>query len=190
MAEDQFQEKTEQPTPKRREDARKKGDVPRSRELTMTGVMLSGAAAMLLLSGPFANRLLESFAGGFQLSRSQVFDTSYMVQAFVTVGKPVLIGMIPLGIVLLSAVFLSAASIGGWAFSMQAVGFKLERLSPVSAAGGLGGWIDFLTGSVFLPLGGLLIAVFAGRVAPRDIMREELRNSGDGLFRFWRVFIR
>ena len=129
--EEQLQERTEQPTPKRREDARKKGDVPRSRELTMTGVMLSGAAAMLLLSGPFADRLLESFAGGLQLSRTQVFDTSYMLQAFAAVGKPVLIGMIPLAVVLLAAVFLSAAAIGGWAFSMQAVGFKLERLSPV-----------------------------------------------------------
>ena len=41
MAEEAQQDKTEQATPKRREDARKKGDVPRSRELTMTGVMLS-----------------------------------------------------------------------------------------------------------------------------------------------------
>ena len=131
MAEEQFQEKTEQPTPKRREDARKKGDVPRSRELTMTGVMLSGAAALLLFSGPFANRLLESFAGGFQISRAQVFDTSYIVQAFSAVGQPVLIGMIPLGVVLLAAVFFSAAMIGGWSFSMQAAKFKAERLNPI-----------------------------------------------------------
>ena len=131
MAEEQFQEKTEQPTPKRREDARKKGDVPRSRELTMTGVMLSGAAALLLFSGPFAKRLLESFSGGLQLTRTQIFDTSYVVQSFAAVGKPVLIGMIPLAVVLLAAVFLSAAAIGGWSFSMQALKFKTERLNPV-----------------------------------------------------------
>ena len=48
MAEEQQQQdRTEQPTPKRLEDARKKGEVPRSRELTMTGVMLSGAATLL-----------------------------------------------------------------------------------------------------------------------------------------------
>ncbi|NIQ11039.1 MAG: flagellar biosynthetic protein FlhB, partial [Gammaproteobacteria bacterium] len=34
MAEEQFQERTEQPTPKRLSDAREKGQVPRSRELT------------------------------------------------------------------------------------------------------------------------------------------------------------
>ena len=54
----------------------------------------------------------------------------------------------------------------------------------------LGGWVDFFGGSVFLPLGGLLVAVFAGWVAPRRIMRGELHNTGEGLFRFWRVFIR
>ncbi|MGI9248399.1 MAG: EscU/YscU/HrcU family type III secretion system export apparatus switch protein, partial [Woeseiaceae bacterium] len=48
MAEEAQQDRTERATPKRREDARKKGDVPRSRELTMTGVMLSGAGTLLL----------------------------------------------------------------------------------------------------------------------------------------------
>jgi len=54
----------------------------------------------------------------------------------------------------------------------------------------LGGWVDFFAGNIFLPLGGLLVAVFAGWVAPRRIMREELHNIGDGLFRFWRFFVR
>lgn len=55
---------------------------------------------------------------------------------------------------------------------------------------GLRGWVDFLGGSIFLPVGGLLIAVFAGWVAPRRIMREELRNTSEPLFVFWRLFIR
>ncbi len=55
---------------------------------------------------------------------------------------------------------------------------------------GLGGWVDFVGGSIFLPMGGLLIAVFAGWVVPREIMRKELRNTNRWLFRFWRFFIR
>lgn len=51
-------------------------------------------------------------------------------------------------------------------------------------------WFDFVAGSVALPLGALLLAVFAGWVVPRAIMRGELHNSGDGLFRFWRFMIR
>ena len=130
MAEETLQERTEQPTPKRREEARKKGDVPRSRELTMTGVMLAGAAAMLVFSGPFAERLLEAFAAGFVLERAEVHDPAYVVRALGTVAGPVLGGLLPLGILLLAAVFLSAASIGGWSFSFQAVAPKLSRMSP------------------------------------------------------------
>lgn len=131
MADEPQQERTEQPTPKRIEDARKKGDVPRSRELTMTGVMLSGAASMLLFSGPFADRLLKSFASGLSIDRTQAFDDSYLVQAFADVAGPVFAGLMPFGVVLVAAVFLSAASIGGWSFSTQAMAPKLERLSPL-----------------------------------------------------------
>ncbi len=131
MAEEQLQERTEQATPKRREDARKKGDVPRSRELTMTGVMLTGAASLLLFSAPFANRLLTTFADGLQFERAAAFDTSYMLQSFGVIAGNILIGLMPLGVILLGAVFLSAASIGGWAFSLEAIKFKGERLSPV-----------------------------------------------------------
>lgn len=130
MAEEQLQERTEQATPKRREDARKKGDVPRSRELTMTGVMLSGAASLLLLSGPFAERLTSAFASGLSIDRAQAFDTAYLVQAFAAIAGSTFVGLLPLGAILLCAVFLSAAAIGGWSFSFDAVKFKGERMSP------------------------------------------------------------
>ena len=50
--------------------------------------------------------------------------------------------------------------------------------------------LDFLAGSVFLPLAALLGAVFCGWVVPREVMRRELENSSDGAFRFWRLMIR
>lgn len=55
---------------------------------------------------------------------------------------------------------------------------------------GLGGWVDFVGGSILLPAGGLLVAVFVGWIVPGKIMRDELRNTNDGLFRFWRVTCR
>ncbi len=131
MADEPQQERTEQPTPKRREDARKKGDVPRSRELTMTGVMLCGAAAMLLFSEPFAERLLHAFKSGFEFNGAQARDASYMLPALATVASGMFLGLLPLAGVLLAAVFLSAAAIGGFSFSLQAVKPKGERLSPV-----------------------------------------------------------
>ncbi len=50
--------------------------------------------------------------------------------------------------------------------------------------------IDFVAGSIFLPLGGLLGAIFAGWVVPRAIMRDELHNSSEGFFGYWRFLVR
>ena len=55
---------------------------------------------------------------------------------------------------------------------------------------GLSGWLEFLSGSVLLPLCGLLVAALAGWVVPRNIMRNELSGTSDRLFKFWRVLIR
>jgi flagellar biosynthetic protein FlhB len=51
VAEDSFQERTEQATPKRREDARKKGQVARSREIPAVSVMLMALALFYMLGG-------------------------------------------------------------------------------------------------------------------------------------------
>ena len=131
MAEEQNQDRTEQATPKRREEARKKGDVPRSRELTMTGVMLSGGAALLLLAGPMGNGLLEAFRSGFSVERRMIFDETQMTTAFAGIAGAAFMSIAPLAIVLVCAAFLSSAALGGWSFSMQAAAFKTERLNPI-----------------------------------------------------------
>jgi len=131
VAEEAQQDRTEQATPKRREDARKKGDVPRSRELTMTGVMLSGAGAMLLLAGPIGGDLADAFAGGFSIERAQLMDERYLLPALAELGASMFLSLAPLALVLLCAVFFSAAAIGGWSFSLKAAAFKAERLNPL-----------------------------------------------------------
>ena len=55
---------------------------------------------------------------------------------------------------------------------------------------GLGSWLDFVSGGVMITLGGFLIAVFVGWAVPRKVMREELRNTNETLFRFWHFFCR
>lgn len=131
MAEEAQQDRTEQATPKRREDARKKGDVPRSRELTMTGVMISGAGALLLLAEPMGEGLLTAFASGFSIERELLLDENYLVPALAQIGGKGLASLLPLAAVLLTAVFLGASMIGGWSFSMKAAAFKAERLNPL-----------------------------------------------------------
>lgn len=131
MADEAQQDKTEQATPKRREDARKKGDVPRSREFTMTIVMLSGAGAMLVLAEPLGQGLLEAFSSSFSIERARLLDPSSMAPALVQIASQTFLSLAPLALVLVAAVFFGATAIGGWSFSLAAAKFKGERLSPL-----------------------------------------------------------
>lgn len=132
MADEQsLQERTERATPKRREDARKKGDVPRSRELTMTVVMVSGAAAMLMLAAPMGGNLAVHFRDALVIDRARVFDTSQMAVALTETAAGIFAGLAPLAAILICAVFLSAVLIGGWSFSLEAVAPKLQRIDPL-----------------------------------------------------------
>jgi len=68
------QEKTEAPTPRRREDAKKEGRIPRSAELT-TSMVLLGAAMLLKFAGPMmGSAIVALFANGL-MAVGTAFDT-------------------------------------------------------------------------------------------------------------------
>ena len=49
---------------------------------------------------------------------------------------------------------------------------------------------DYLTANILLPLGGILIAVFAGWVLPRATTLDELGGDAGAGYRLWRFLIR
>ena len=53
-----------------------------------------------------------------------------------------------------------------------------------------GDFVDWLSGSFLLPLGGLLVAVFAGWVIPKTLMRQELSHASNGLFAFFHFCVK
>lgn len=125
------QERSEQATGKRLEDARKKGQIARSKELNTAAVTLV-SAGMLLVTGPaMLQRLADIMRSGLSLDRSEIFDPAAPVLAM----EHTLINA--LGVVapflLVTAVVAIGASIalGGWAFSAEALAFDLNKLNPV-----------------------------------------------------------
>ena len=50
--------------------------------------------------------------------------------------------------------------------------------------------LDYATANVMLPLGGVLIAVFAGWKLPAVVLREELNIVHPGFYRLWRLMLR
>ncbi|MBA1146992.1 flagellar biosynthesis protein FlhB [Ectothiorhodospiraceae bacterium WFHF3C12] len=125
------QEKTEEPTAKRQREAKEKGQVPRSRELNTTLVMLAAAAGLLVL-GPYISRhLLEVFHRTFQVSRSRVFDPQAPVELLYDTISIGLLAVAPFAILMLVVAVTSPLAIGGWSFSGKAMAPKLEKIDPL-----------------------------------------------------------
>src|SRR5688500_1820646 len=74
MSEESMAERTEEATPKRREDARQKGQIPKSVELN-AAIMLLGAALVVNALGPaLGNTLLATFQYGIIVAGSGPLD--------------------------------------------------------------------------------------------------------------------
>ena len=76
MAEESFQERTESPSPKRRQEAAKKGEIPRSQEVTIAVLLVAspGLGAHESLPGlvqlePFARGCTARGGGQFEDTR-------------------------------------------------------------------------------------------------------------------------
>ena len=132
MAEEQTgQERTEQPTERRLQEARKKGQVPRSRELnTMLSLMLA-AIALLVLGGNISQNIMKISVEGFSVSRELIFDPSQLPFQFMYMASQALLALSPFMAVMLVAVFAGPLMMGGWSFSLETISFKFEKLNPI-----------------------------------------------------------
>ncbi len=132
MAEqDSAQEKTEEPSAKRLQEARDKGQVPRSQELNTVMVLLASAAAMFVVGEGLIQSLADVMKLGMSFDRNDLFDVGAMLDSFWK-GVEIMAWDLMLFLAVTVIAALSApALIGGWNFSAQAMGIKPEKLSPL-----------------------------------------------------------
>ena len=71
MAEDSDAEKTEPASPKRLEQAREEGDVPRSRELATFTVLMAAGAGLWMTGGGIVRSLNAAMVSGLSLTASR-----------------------------------------------------------------------------------------------------------------------
>lgn len=128
---DDNQERTEQPTPKRLQESRDKGQVPRSKELTMTLVMLVGSGSLLVSGRWFADQFEVLLARGFRIDRAAIYDDGFMVRQLVDLAVGAFLVLAPFMLALTVAALAAPALIGGWIFSGQAMAPKLNRMDPL-----------------------------------------------------------
>lgn len=136
----QQQDRTEQPSAKKLADAKRKGQVPRSRELSATTVLLAGAAAFLALRPVFTEGMRELLASGLDISRAEALNTTDLPDVFHEAIISGLRTLAPLWAILVVAAIAGPLAMGGWVFSVEQLAPKLDKLNPVKGLKRVFGW--------------------------------------------------
>lgn len=132
MAESDGQERTEKASPKRQEDARKKGQVARSKELASVSLLVVGSLSFMWFGGDLAKALMGMMKRFFHLSREEIFDLGKLFEIIMSVVGEIGFSLFIILIVLFVAAFAGAAGVGGINFSMEAAMPKASKLNPMS----------------------------------------------------------
>ncbi|NCG07590.1 MAG: flagellar biosynthesis protein FlhB [Gammaproteobacteria bacterium] len=186
MAEEQTgQERSEQPTAKRLTEARKKGQVARSRELNTLLVMLASAIALWILSGPAISGITTIMSDALSPTGDLLKQPELVPAHLMGVMISALVLIAPFLLLTVVAALAGPAVMGGLLFSPEAVAFKLEKLDPIKGLGRIfstKGLIELVKALLkfFLVLG---VAVLVYKYFEREVMALITFDVMDGIAR-------
>lgn len=127
-------EKTEKATPKRRQDARKKGQVFQSREITSALVLMLVFISLRIFGGfiyneiaAFTRKLITEYS-----KAEDLFSTSNITVLFLEIAAVLLKVIAPVLVVAVVAGLLSGYAQVGFLFTTKTLAFKFDRINPLS----------------------------------------------------------
>lgn len=132
MAESDKDERTEDATPRRREEAQKKGQVARSRELASVAVLVAGALALMMFGADLAVALQQLMAQFFALSRAEIFDFSRLLLIIFSGLSGIMLPLVAILLLLFIIGLVGSAGIGGIFWSWEAARPKWSKLNPLA----------------------------------------------------------
>jgi flagellar biosynthesis protein FlhB len=133
MAEsEQGGEKTEDPSQRRLDQARERGQLPRSRELTNFATMIGGSATLIAIGGTLIGRLSNIMRTSLSIDPQSLADPQSMAAALGGAILSALAALLPIFGTLVCLVLLAAVALGGWNFSPAAMTPNFSRMSPLA----------------------------------------------------------
>jgi flagellar biosynthetic protein FlhB len=129
MADTSNEDRTEEASARRLEQARERGQVPRSRELVSLGLVAGGGVGLLALGPALAEFLGHSMRQALQQAASPVDGklNGLLGEALSAGGLAVLPWVALLALAALGA----SVAVGGWNFTLQGLEWRSERIDPL-----------------------------------------------------------
>jgi flagellar biosynthetic protein FlhB len=125
-------ERTEEPSQRRLQEARERGQIPRSRELTNFATMIGGSGALVAIGGTLAAHLSQLMRRSLIIDAKSLHTTDSMATSLGDAGISAVTAILPVFGALICMVLLASVLLGGWNFSTTALTPDFSRLSPLS----------------------------------------------------------
>jgi flagellar biosynthesis protein FlhB len=148
-------EQTEKATPKRREEARKRGQVPRSQDLAGAAVFLAIVLLLRALYTPLFDNIITTSTSYFQhvgVHRDPTIRSITILFAEAGAGVSTLFGIV-LGVGWLTGVFANIAQFG-FLFSVKILKPSFSKLNPIN------GFKNIFSKRIFVTLGKQILKLF------------------------------
>ena len=156
MAESDGQERTEEATPRRLQQAREKGQVARSKELASVSVLIIGAISLMWFGSFLAKGLFSVMGRLFDLSREEIFDLDKLFDIILGSVGALVFPLLLILLVLFLAALIGAAGVGGISFSVEAAMPKWSKMNPLSGLKrmvGVQSWVELIKSILKVTLG-------------------------------------
>ena len=129
-------ERTEQATQHRRDKARREGDLLHSRELSSAAGTLAGVLALGALGNSTLYTWRATFAAFLDLGAASRWEPSHLEPTLIAIRRLSLAVLLPPGMVMAAvataALGMGILQTGGLNVHVESIGFKFDRINPVS----------------------------------------------------------
>jgi flagellar biosynthetic protein FlhB len=140
MAEESDLERSEPASQRRLDQARERGQVPRSPELSTFSVLLAAGGGLMVLGSGLVQSLESVLRAALTLDRNAGFETGQMGARLFDAASAALLGLSPLLLLVISVALLTPMLVSGWLFTFEGLQPDFSRLSPARGLGRIFSW--------------------------------------------------
>jgi len=125
-------ERTEEPSARRLQQARERGQVPRSRELVVFATLVGGSATLIAVGGTLAARMSHIMRNSLSVDADRLHATDVMSSTLADAAVSAVLALLPIFGTVAGLVLLASVVLGGWNFSPAAMIPDFTRMSPLA----------------------------------------------------------
>jgi flagellar biosynthetic protein FlhB len=162
MAEFESDDRTEQPTARRREELRRRGQIARSGDLTSAALVLAAAAAMNFFGRDLTATLAENLRKALSAPAWTEIDIPALAGQFQSLARMAGLALLPvLALITLSAIAINLAQVG-FLLTSETLTLQPGRLDPIAGLSRIFSWHGAATLTACLLKFSTIVAITAG----------------------------